>query len=399
MCWFEPIAWLIGRDGVFVVTTYVCMFGAPWKKPTSIASNFIQILILRRSCSGLHDHISLPGNPPCGRSWTVVAAPYWPGFARQWVRACRCLVVLSGARQPPLHLAGFDVLSPELTIEQVLNDMMYKQPQGRESSTIAVRLGAGVQPTGRAMPQLLPDGLGPDDHVKVALATVHPLARPPTVPGYCQVALNAQRMGIRAINKLRSIIMVLLCRLAAICMEQNLRIASLRHAWIRPTVEQRNVAFMREVTFTCLGLDIHLMVDFVSGLPMMGWARHSPVMQQRESMHPRARRPSPEEVLAENRVAIKRAKPSNNPKLDDVAWEKTKAGFAQQTMKGPYCGLDELPKVWPDSCAVPRWLNCVGILEMRGGATLESCRVIDDGKARRHSNSQTCGFGLSGSFG
>ena len=30
---FEPIAWLINRDGVFIVTTDVCMYGAPWKKP------------------------------------------------------------------------------------------------------------------------------------------------------------------------------------------------------------------------------------------------------------------------------------------------------------------------------------------------------------------------------
>ena len=92
---------------------------------------------------------------------------------------------------------------------------------------------------------------------------------------------------------------------------------------------------MREVTFLCIGMDMNLMVDFVFGLPMMGWVRHSPVMQQRESDCPRARRPSPDEVLAENRIALERAKPSKDPKVDILAWAKTKAEFQKQTMKGP----------------------------------------------------------------
>ena len=33
---------------------------------------------------------------------------------------------------------------------------------------------------------------------------------------------------------------------------------------------------------------------------------------------------------------------------------------------------------------VPRLLNRFGILEMHGGPTVESCKVIDDGKARGH---------------
>ena len=73
---YDPIAWLIDRCCVFMVTTDVCMFGAPWRKPTSIASNFIGIMRLRRFCNGLHEHISLQGNAPCGRSWTAIASPY-----------------------------------------------------------------------------------------------------------------------------------------------------------------------------------------------------------------------------------------------------------------------------------------------------------------------------------
>ena len=80
----------------------------------------------------------------------------------------------------------------------------------------------------------------------------------------------------------------------------------------------------------CLGLDSNLMVDFVFGLPMMGWARHSPIMQHRESNVPRARRPSPDEVLAGNRIALDSAKPSRDPRVDELAWDKTNAEFEKK---------------------------------------------------------------------
>ena len=120
---FAPIAQLISRCGIFIVTTDVCMFGAPWRKPTSIAANFIQILKLRKVCNGQHEHIPLQGNDPCGRSWTAVASPYWPEFAKQLVRACFTLFLLAGERLPPLHFAGFASVRPELTVDELLDDM------------------------------------------------------------------------------------------------------------------------------------------------------------------------------------------------------------------------------------------------------------------------------------
>ena len=85
---FKPIFDLVSRATSFMVTIDVCMFGAPWRKPTSLAANFHQIMRLFRRCDGRHTHISLQGNAPCGRSWTAVASPYWPAFASEWVRIC-----------------------------------------------------------------------------------------------------------------------------------------------------------------------------------------------------------------------------------------------------------------------------------------------------------------------
>ena len=150
------------------------------------------------------------------------------------------------------------------------------------------------------------------------------------------------------------------------------------HPYIRDAVSKRNVAFMREVSFICAGMDPNLCVDYVLGLPMLGWARHSPIMLQRSSKPPRAEVPSKEEIEVENQLALDRAKPSKSQKWDQLAWAKTKKELENSTMMGPFYSLDELPH------GDRRLLNRFGILEMHGGATEESCRVIDDGKARGH---------------
>ena len=144
---------------------------------------------------------------------------------------------------------------------------------------------------------------------------------------------------------------------------------------------KRNVVFATEITFFCGGFDLNLMVDYVFGLPMMGWARHSPTMVQRTSRLPRAERPSEETILHENELALDRAKPSKDPEADRLSWEKATSEFINFTMLGPYYGLENLPRI---SACSPRLLNRFGILERHGGASEASVRNIDDGKARQH---------------
>ena len=189
---YAPLAELIARVTTFLVCIDVCMFGAPWKKPTTPAANFRELLRLHRRCDGCHPHISLQGNAPCGKSWTAIASPYWPEFAREWVRLCARLFLWERRPGPPLVFVGFASVPADVDVHAVLDEMDFQQPKGIERESTAFKVGAGSQPAGRAMPQLLPDGLGPDDHVKVALATVHPLARPPAVPTWRANAIAAQ---------------------------------------------------------------------------------------------------------------------------------------------------------------------------------------------------------------
>ena len=380
---YAPIAALIAKVTTFLVIIDVCMFGAPWRKPTTLAANFREITQLYRRCDGSHDHISLQGNAPCGRSWTAVASPYWPEFARAWVAVCACLFVWMKRPGPPLVFAGFASVPADVDVHAVLEEMDFQLPKGQERLTTATRVGAGIQPTGRSMPQLLPDGLGPKDHVTVALATTHPLARPPAVPSWCLKAIDAQERLWGSLRKTRSSVIDLLVALASLCTALCGLIVDNVHEWIRPIVARRNVAFMTEVTFICGGLDTNLMVDYVFGLPMMGWARHSPTMVQRTTRPPRAVRPSEDEVLAHNEVVLERAKPSKDQEADKLSWDKSKAEFKSSTMLGPYYEFDEIPRTHRGT---PRLLNRFGILERHGGATEASVRNIDDAKARGHND-------------
>ena len=62
-------------------------------------------------------------------------------------------------------------------------------------------------------------------------------------------------MGLGFLVSRRIAVLDMITKLAEACGEENDLIVSLVHPWIRPIVRQRNVAFMRELTFTCRGLD------------------------------------------------------------------------------------------------------------------------------------------------
>ena len=104
---YAPIAAPIAKATTFLVYIDVCMFGAPWRKPTTLVDKVLVLLKLRRCCDCQHEHIYLQGNTPCGCSWTGIASLYWPKFARELVRLCARLFVWEKRPGPSLLFAGF----------------------------------------------------------------------------------------------------------------------------------------------------------------------------------------------------------------------------------------------------------------------------------------------------
>ena len=106
-----------------------------------------------------------------------------------------------------MDFAGIPSVDPSKAVDDILVSMGFEVPGGAERLTIATRVSSRVQPTGRCMPQLLPDGLWPEQHSTVANASTHPVARPPSLPGHVEKALAFQRNTFMNLLSLRSTIL------------------------------------------------------------------------------------------------------------------------------------------------------------------------------------------------
>ena len=358
-----------------VVNVYIdaCAFGAPWKKPTTIMSNFAPLASVSRTCACVRSHLVLQGNSPDGRSWTAVASPYWPALSASWASAFVSVKPCGDLLPAPSHLSGFVVAPSSVRVDQILGSMCFQQPRQRENISAAIRVSSGVQVSGRALPTLLPEGLGPKAHLEVALLATHPMARPVTAPGLCQLAIDAQLDDADLMNSRRATIIRAVRELAAACLPHNVLLMCALHPSVRTTAERRNIVFMKELDFVCGHRDPLLWADYCFGLPMLGFARHSSTMVQRLSKPPMFPM-SDEELIAANNLCLSRVGPSGNPKLDMMAWDKTCIEFSVGSLLGPFYSLNELPK------GRYRLLPRFAILERHGNATEDSCRVIDDCK-------------------
>ena len=320
---------------------------------------------MARKCSCTAPHLPLQGNAPDGRSWTAVASPYWPAFAEAWAKALVGVKPMGDFIPAPSHLAGFAMAPSSLSMEQVLNEMSFVQPRQREIVLTAIHVSSGIQVSGRALPTLLPEGLGPTAHLEIALQVTHPLARPVTAPGLCQLALDAQVDDPDVMNARRASVISAIRELAAACLDANGKLTSALHPSVRTTAALKNIVFMKELDFASGHGDPLIWCDYCFGLPMLGYARHSTTMVQRPSRPPGFPL-SNDELAKANDVVLHKVKPSRDPKVDLMAWEKTTAEFAKGSLLGPFYDLRDLPH------GRVRLLPRFAILERHGNAIADS---------------------------
>ena len=114
----------------------------------------------------------------------------------------------------------------------------------------------------------------------------------------------------------------------------------------------KNVPFMREISYIIGLIDSNIWIDFVLGLPMLGWARHAPTMMRRD----RVPEESIEDFMARstehNQKLIRRTKQSGDPKLDYEAWRKSMEEVDMGIMSKPVYSMEELGR--SDVCLVRR---------------------------------------------
>ena len=107
-----------------------------------------------------------------------MASSFWQRFsyifAGVWNWAQQIALERSG-----VHLAGM-LSPPGQSLEQFLHKSKFQPSGSRPISGVARRVGSVIQPVRRAVPQLIPEGLGTRFHLAVARDIEHPFLRPPT---------------------------------------------------------------------------------------------------------------------------------------------------------------------------------------------------------------------------
>ena len=134
----------------------------------------------------------------------------------------------------------------------------------------------------------------------------------------------------------------------------------------------KNVPFMREISAIIGTVDSNLFVDFVFGLPMLGWALHAPTQMRRDRV--------PEETVqdllsrsqAQSQRLISRTRASGDEQLDSEAWRKTMEEVEMGLLSPPVSSLADLGM--EQCCLVRRH----GLWEQHGSAVAPTVRVLDD---------------------
>ena len=239
------------------------------------------------------------------------------------------------------------------------------KPSGKRSIEKSCdTMATGLQPTRKALPQLLPDGLPPHLHLQAALATKHPMAYKPVPTAPVAYALKYALDDDTAMNEQRCEATKVLRELEAACKEENdelMKMCSPSVVTVLKAIGVKNVVFMREVAFACGSRDIASPALMLIGLSMIGWAPPA------DGLMERMRKPetSIEDFLAgreaRNAKILKAMKSSGDAELDTEAYKKTLEEKERGVLCGPYASMEELP--FTDVALVPRH----GIWEQHGG--------------------------------
>ena len=253
--------------------------------------------------------------------------PFWPPIARQFaVRADR----LRDEDLPASHsgsLAGLGLLASTARISSVLEHMEFFPSRGRLRSTVVSAVAAGSQPTGRALPMLLPEGLGKLPHFYLALRTPHPYTLPPELLPRATFGLSIHKRGLLNLQRLRLSSLITLIYMRVRLEDEWASLVQYVHPEIRGIVQKRCVSFLRELHAAVGTKDGLIEADYVLGLPMCGPACQAP------NFPPASRTPecSVHDLLItapeHNPTILQMVRPSGDDKLDADSWEKSQAEF------------------------------------------------------------------------
>ena len=173
-----------------------CCDGAPWRKSlilftptTAVGASMIA------HCRGCEEHIRLRGKAANGVDWTRIAAPYWPGWARAIASKWMPVLKAHCRKEKWQDAAPLMVTGSGSTIGETIAGSNFSLAKGRTIEKYADTISSGVQPTRKALPQLIPDGLPEHLHLEAALMVQHPMTYGPGTTAPVRYALSKARLG------------------------------------------------------------------------------------------------------------------------------------------------------------------------------------------------------------
>ena len=376
---YQPLAEAFQSYAACWVISHVCAYGAPWLKPTAVISNSLLIEGLCLRCPGCESHIRIEGKAPCGNNWSKIASAYWPEWAKAFARFFRPVMGLQ-RNETTSRQAGW-LAHSSVSVKEAVRATDYCPSGGRSLDSVAIRVAALTQPTGRALQQMIPDGLSEETHLKLALSSCHPYQRPLSLEKHMEFAFSCQTSP-KQLNRERYSVLGLVEALAEALKDEEEYFRSRLHPELLYVVGKRNVCLARELQYVCWTDDFTCVSDYVIGKPILGWARRAYGQKRKTTV--------PERELSElisnadenNPRMIRRAQGSDDPSLNEAVDMKVKEEIDLEALAGPYERVDDA--VTDSSCAVlivPRH----GIWEQHGGQD-ETCRLIDDMLISEHND-------------
>jgi len=114
-------------------------------------------------------------------------------------------------------------------VDDMLAEENFTPSRQISRATIGMRVTSSSQPARMVLPQLIPDGLSPSDHLKAALICIHPFQRDPTVHLPVRHALRRSPSDPARCNAIRFRVTELIRELAAAVKDENEILLSLLH--------------------------------------------------------------------------------------------------------------------------------------------------------------------------
>ena len=136
-------------------------------------------------------------------------------------------------------------------------------------------VSGGLQARRGKFPQLIPDGLTPQQHLCRALCTEHPYKTVSPSTPMVRLALEKSRIPASELINARAKVTGAVKSLAAATSAEDHRIRQLAHPSVRRVLEAympKNIAFVREIGMACACYDDEAALRMFVGIPMLGWA-------------------------------------------------------------------------------------------------------------------------------